>query len=1137
MEPIAVLSLVANIVQLVDAAGKAFTICREIYILGETIEDSRTTFVSRQLLNANSDLSKSVKPSNSSAGSSNPLFSLASKCFQTAQDLQAELDSIRTSPGSGFRSTFRKTWLKKKKTKIIDKLKLALDEYQKTLNAVILIDVRQALGALEVKNEGRAKGLEQQLKSLSLSLQSCQSNLGTRLKSEVDKQIQASEKQHMVTRDTVNAHVTRTMQDLSLLQQEQSAERDKRQHTLQQCGHLLNSFRYSEIHNRMNDVVESHADTFEWIFEQDTTRPWDSFSNWLKEGNTIYWINGKPGSGKSTLMKFLVSHPRTSELLAQWRRPFLIIQFYFWLSGSEMQRSFKGFLCSIIYQVIQYDNLLSEKLLQGDPKLLAKRTPGDWSQKELRDLLIRIVGSLEYSLCIFIDGLDEFSQKDDVDQLLDLSEVICQKHSIKVCISSRLEHYLKKRLGRYSQLRLQDLTVKDMEIYIRTTLEQTRTRCSPSPIDDDYFERIVGVVADKADGVFLWVYYALHSLSIGMRNEDTFEDLLQRIERLPSRMYPLYLEMWNRLNKDKLQYRQDAATYFLYVTTCHGYGRRTQLSLFEMLVALNANLQDSIVDELEPQDPTKLARQCETLMSRIQIRTAGLLEVSMEMGYEEPYAADRSSFTTGSLYSQDQRSLCSIPSVDGEAPTTPAIHSPDIDPIKKRASRCDDTLTLFHHTSVRFIHRTARDFLMETEDGQNLSGYPHKASFVVSRNILRGKMAAIVQGCAKFDLKRVKRVMDEIVSHCNWHSDRRLETDSVIALRRVCQRLSIIGVPKRHTGYEAFWKHNRWQPEALNFECYAAQYGFADYIRSYVLEGQLHSDPSCLGLLAIHAAVGRIMPGETHSKFALISWLISHGADLHTSHLVSWGSDLPITPAAEILCAIDYVARPSRDEELPRKLYDSIRTLLQHLTVSSCHTLFYLSTGKKAPFLSVRSFYNRVEVEDHVIVKMSINKLCFYVMEKARKQAPYGPFWSHLKINEEPATRVLWINQANASESCPSEIESLYLGEALDRILFHVDQSSSTEQTQIQDFIDRVRDVSSRSEKKSWHQWTKEYTTRMIESGMLADTSGLSLEKLDQVFAFVERIQNDATPEATAWWSKEGRYFESVCSIVACEDA
>ena len=50
------LGLVANIVQLVDAAGKAFTICREIYISGETIEDKRMAFTSKQLLDACNDL-------------------------------------------------------------------------------------------------------------------------------------------------------------------------------------------------------------------------------------------------------------------------------------------------------------------------------------------------------------------------------------------------------------------------------------------------------------------------------------------------------------------------------------------------------------------------------------------------------------------------------------------------------------------------------------------------------------------------------------------------------------------------------------------------------------------------------------------------------------------------------------------------------------------------------------------------------------------------------------------------------------------------------------------------------------------------------------------------------------------------
>lgn len=53
------LGFVANIVQLVDAAGKAFTICREIYTLGETVEDARMASTSKHLLDAYDELVRS----------------------------------------------------------------------------------------------------------------------------------------------------------------------------------------------------------------------------------------------------------------------------------------------------------------------------------------------------------------------------------------------------------------------------------------------------------------------------------------------------------------------------------------------------------------------------------------------------------------------------------------------------------------------------------------------------------------------------------------------------------------------------------------------------------------------------------------------------------------------------------------------------------------------------------------------------------------------------------------------------------------------------------------------------------------------------------------------------------------------
>ena len=45
---------------------------------------------------------------------------------------------------------------------------------------------------------------------------------------------------------------------------------------------------------------------------------WNSFSSWLQSNDNIFWIRGKPGSGKSTLMKFIINDDSTKHLLQYW---------------------------------------------------------------------------------------------------------------------------------------------------------------------------------------------------------------------------------------------------------------------------------------------------------------------------------------------------------------------------------------------------------------------------------------------------------------------------------------------------------------------------------------------------------------------------------------------------------------------------------------------------------------------------------------------------------------------------------------------------------------------------------------------------------------------------------------------------
>ena len=841
------------------------------------------------------------------------MIPLATQCSQTAKALQSELVSLRKPPRSGLRGTVGTVWLKTRKAKKIQKLKLALDEFQKTLDSKILIDVRQALGTFDARQEGQSKRIEQQLSQLSSNLKNCNSTFASQLRSEIDRCIGASEAQHETTRD----YITTAMHDLSVSQRDYVNEQKEQQQFRAQHDQFIKSLQFDEMQTRVKEIEESHAETFHWMFENDATGPWDSFSRWLKESDHVYWINGKPGSGKSTLLKFLVDNPRTGELLAQWspdRHP-LIVKFFFWLSGTKMQRSLKGFLCSVICQLIDNNKPLTEQLLRGNRGLLSKCTTNDWSIKELREILVHSIDLLDHPLCMFLDGLDEFDRDDDVDQLFDLVENLFKSKTTKICISSRPEHYIAKRMRGYKQLRLQDLTAKDMDVCIRTKLEDTRTRCLPCQIDDENLEGIIKTISEKADGVFLWVYYALSSLVRGLRNEDNFGDLLGRIKELPNGMHQLYLQMWNRLNEDKQHYQGEAATYFSYLATppeINIYVHIDPISLFELLVAMNPHLQDAMVDNFQLEDPSRLARDCEALKTRVMTRTAGLLEI---LRYPVPH---------------NERTV-------------------DTETTSQKAYK---TLRVHYDSKIQYLHRTARDFLRDTEDGHKISGIPRKSPPEREWNIMRAHLATQLWG-----FKHTFGCMPIIADYFDRHPNPRLETVIVVNSRRANRNADLGQLEYGAFGHYVY-------PKGLNessFECCAAFYGFAGYVQNFIQNRNPYINPYCRGLLALEAMMGiqakvnmysvggKDVLNRTIQNLDLISWLASNGADFHAPHrsqrLGPSSTPMTLIPASTMLFVIHTLSN-LEDDTILRQCANNVHTILPYLEMPSCTDIVKLQLGQ-----------------------------------------------------------------------------------------------------------------------------------------------------------------------------------------------
>ena len=76
---------------------------------------------------------------------------------------------------------------------------------------------------------------------------------------------------------------------------------------------ILRSFTLQDAHVRYEAVAHAHPETFEWLFNKKV-----GFADWLlSDNNQAFWIQGKPGSGKSTLMKFAMRHPKMTVYLDQ----------------------------------------------------------------------------------------------------------------------------------------------------------------------------------------------------------------------------------------------------------------------------------------------------------------------------------------------------------------------------------------------------------------------------------------------------------------------------------------------------------------------------------------------------------------------------------------------------------------------------------------------------------------------------------------------------------------------------------------------------------------------------------------------------------------------------------------------------
>ncbi|KAM0715549.1 hypothetical protein Q7P37_009047 [Cladosporium fusiforme] len=305
-------------------------------------------------------------------------------------------------------------------------------------------------------------------------------------------------------------------------QQPQSAVNDS-EATPPEPNSVMKSLKFERMNARYLGLRPGLARTCEWLYQRPEYTTWRNW-NATSMHHGCLWIKGKPGSGKTTLMKMAVDHDKKRiESNA-------VISHFFFRGGGEVSADMM--YRSLIYQLLEQLPRLESVL---DIWTAANLQPHDWPSDLLRNILRAAVLRLgNVVLTCYIDALDECDDSEAasiIEYFEDLTDsTVSENIQFFFCVSSR--HY-----PHITMAKCQDLVLDYQEGHSQDIARFVKDRLKLN--DTARKRQLAQAICDKASGVFLWVYLVVVQLNkeSGGSNAGNLQD---RLNMMPSELPRLF---------------------------------------------------------------------------------------------------------------------------------------------------------------------------------------------------------------------------------------------------------------------------------------------------------------------------------------------------------------------------------------------------------------------------------------------------------------------------------------------------------------------------------------------------------------------------------------------------------------------
>ncbi|KAL4799962.1 hypothetical protein BDV19DRAFT_354101 [Aspergillus venezuelensis] len=727
MDPLSAIGLASNILQFIEFGTEICVTIHEVATsaTGLTQENEHIQMAVKDLSVATDGLATSVKGNSRHEAE---LTQLAGSCKTLSDELMGILSKLKTKKGDGLLGSVRIAWKSTTKKNKIASIKARLADYRAQLIFrlnILLYDEQSPTKehlkrieqqALDLGNQhgSQMKAQSEQLKIIIQRLDTMNANTGpssslTACQAAIEDMRASLASLHSTAKriplendilralyfpsifrreDTISSAVGETYQwllhtegSLHAVENLESEDEGHRSDTVElrnddsrpetdAAGENREDYEYNTFN--LNNDLTSQIPWWEYeAYQEEALRRQeaaDRFRKFLICEHSVFFIHGKAGSGKSTLMKYLADADNffVRQYLRAWNGDCRLIRVFvfLWNAGDSLQRSLEGLYRSILYQA-----------LRGIPELISqvfeKGSNGPhWEELRLPVLdkavnkLIQALDPQRHKLCLFIDGLDEY-EGDSFDQAQLVKNIAswgCRENVKIVCSGRPHLEYMQVFAQQERDLPLHDFTQRDILEYALMIFQDT----AGSPSCHAYLDilELAHRISTLAEGVFLWAYLIVRSLSQKLKRYSIkqLNEMLLGTPRNLDTFFDQMLEKVDSLTQKKTEQFLLLAAHNPFRSGLNALSYSWMEDLDDPQFPANVPAQSYTVPEIE--------QRLELVKTQISDLTRGMLEVKTR-DWESPSAYRRLR-----LYDKDW------------------VHHP------------------FFKYEIEFFHRTFRDYLL-----------------------------------------------------------------------------------------------------------------------------------------------------------------------------------------------------------------------------------------------------------------------------------------------------------------------------------------------------------------------------------------------------------------------------------------